>query len=401
MDPLLNPFSPGAGNQPPELAGREGELLEVTATLKRLRRNLFSRSSIFVGLRGVGKTVLLNRVRELAEENGFLTVSIEARSETSLPALLLPPLRRILLKLNPSEQVNEVARRGLRVLKSFVGNFKTKVSIAAQVDVELGIHPEVGTADSGDLEHDLSELMIAIAEAARERGSAICLLIDELQYLQEKEMSAIIMALHQVAQRQLPLVLYAAGLPSILALAGRSKSYSERLFAFPAIGVLDENAARLAIEAPMAKRGVRLTKEAMAAVLKQTARYPYFLQQWGYETWDSATRSPISVEVVHAASAKAIRQLDQSFFRVRFDQLTKREKDFLFAMADLAGDSQRSGDIAEHLKMKSTSVGPLRSALLRKGMIYSPAHGDNAFTVPLFDEFLRRQQSLQSHGPKE
>lgn len=398
MNPRTNPFSPGAGTQPPELAGRDTVLEDVSITLDRLRSGAFSRSSIFVGLRGVGKTVLLNRVREMAEERQFLTIFIEAHEEKRLPALLIPSLRKVLLRLNTSDQISDLARRGLRVLKSFASNFKTKVSVAESVEVELGILPEHGTADSGDLEHDLSELLVAIAEAAKEKNDSVCLIIDELQYLNEAEMSALIMALHQVSQRKLPFVLYAAGLPLILGLAGRSKSYSERLFTFPKIDVLDATAARRAIERPVAALGVEIDPAALNAILEKTGRYPYFLQQWGYETWNIALSAPISLEAVGDATARAIAQLDDSFFRVRFDRLTKREKDFMFAMVHVGGEAQRSGDIAEKLGVKATSIGPLRSSLIRKGMIYSPAHGDNAFTVPLFDDFLKRQlKKMGSH----
>lgn len=391
MDSIANPFSPGAGTQPPELAGREAVLADVDITLERVRRGRFSRSSIFVGLRGVGKTVLLNRVREKAVEKGFEAIFIEAHEEKSLPMLLLPHFRKLLIKLNSYAQISEVARRSLKVLKSFASVFKAKIILHETIDIELGIEPEAGTADSGDLEHDLGELLVAVAEAALSRNVSVCLIIDELQYLSEMEMSALIMGLHQVSQRNLPLVLYAAGLPLILGLAGRSKSYAERLFTFPKIGVLDEAAARQALEIPVIAKGVSFTPDAVAAVLEKTARYPYFLQQWGYETWNMAAISPINANDVRVATARAIAQLDESFFRVRFDRLTKREKDFLFAMVNVGGDQQRSGDIAEKLGVKTRSIGPLRSSLIRKGMIYSPAHGDNAFTVPLFDDFLRRQ----------
>lgn len=392
MDPRTNPFSPGAGTPPPELAGRNSVLDDVDITLDRLKNASFSRSSIFVGLRGVGKTVLLNRVREMAEERAFLTIFIEAHEEKSLPALLIPPLRKILLRLNTADQMSDLARRGLRVLKSFASNFKARISIADGVEVELGIQSELGTADSGDLEHDLSELLVAIAEAAKEKSSSVCLIIDELQYLNEAEMSALIMALHQVSQRKLPFVMYAAGLPLILGLAGRSKSYSERLFTYPKISVLPPIAARQALERPVEALGVTFEPAAVDAILEKTGRYPYFLQQWGYEAWNLAKSSPITLRVVLDATDRAIEQLDDSFFRVRFDRLTKREKDFMFAMVQVGGgEAQRSGDIAEKLGVKTTSIGPLRSSLIRKGMIYSPAHGDNAFTVPLFDQFLKRQ----------
>ncbi len=392
MDPKTNPFSPGAGTSPPELAGRDSVLDDVDVTLDRFINLSFSRSSIFVGLRGVGKTVLLNRVREMAEERSFLTVFIEAHEDKSLPALLIPPLRKILLRLNTADQIGDLARRGLRVLKSFAGNFKTKISLAGEVELELGIQPELGSADSGDLEHDLSELLVAIAEAAKERTSPVCLIIDELQYLNEAEMSALIMALHQVSQRRLPFVMYAAGLPLILGLVGRSKSYSERLFTYPKISVLPPIAARQALEKPVEARGVSFEPAAVEEILERTGRYPYFLQQWGYEAWNLAKDSPITLQVVLDATDRAIAQLDDSFFRVRFDRLTKREKEFMFAMVQVGGgEAQRSGDIAEKLGVKATSIGPLRSSLIRKGMIYSPAHGDNAFTVPLFDQFLKRQ----------
>lgn len=394
MDSIKNPFAPGAGTPPPELAGRDYILKETSIALERLRVGRPHRSIILVGLRGVGKTVLLNRIREIAEEIGFRALLIEAHEEKSLPELIIPPLRKILLALDTGKNLNEKAKRGLRVLKSFASVFKAKINLNDQVDLELGIEPEMGTADSGDLEHDLSELLIAVAESARERNAAICLLIDEIQYLKEKEFSALIMGLHQVSQRQLPLILVGAGLPLVLGLAGRSKSYAERLFTFPDVGKLDKEAAKTALEIPAAAQDVRFTPEAVALILETTQCYPYFLQQWGYEAWNTAEQTPIAEDDVKKATEKAIRQLDESFFRVRFDRLTKREKDFLFAMMQVGGDLQRSGDIAEQLGIKVSSIGPLRSSLIKKGMIYSPAHGDNSFTVPLFDGFLRRQQEF-------
>jgi hypothetical protein len=396
MNSVSNPYSPGAGTQPPELAGREAVLAEIQVTLERIRLGSFSRSSIFVGLRGVGKTVLLNRVRDFAIEKGFQTIFIEAHEDKSMPVLLLPHLRKILIQLNSNEQINEIARRGLRVLKSFASVFKARLSLNEGVDVELGIEPESGTADSGDLEHDFAELLLAVAEAAKSRKTSICMMIDEIQYLKETELSALIMALHQIAQRGLPLVLYAAGLPLILGLAGRSKSYAERLFSFPKIDVLDNMSAGQAMERPALEQGVAFTPEAIEEILERTGRYPYFLQQWGYEVWTTAQSSPITRADVIIATDHAIRQLDESFFRVRFDRLTKREKDFLFAMVSVGGEMQRSGDIADQLGVKPSSIGPLRSSLIRKGMIFSPAHGDNAFTVPLFDEFLLRQMGMAS-----
>ena len=391
MNPVQNPYAPGAGTQPPELAGRNEVINDAITAMERLRVGNPARSQIFVGLRGVGKTVLLNRIRDLAEERGLHAVLVEAHEDKSLPALLIPPLRKILLKLDARENLSEKTKRGLRVLRSFMGRFKTRIRIGDHAEIELGVDPEIGTADSGDLENDLGDLLVAVAEAALDRQTQICLLIDELQYLTESELSGLIMGLHQVNQRNLPFMMVGAGLPLILGLSGRSKSYAERLFSFPPVGALTVEAATSALQTPAQAHGVSFTPEALAEIISKTERYPYFLQQWAYEAWNVAPSSPILPEHVSIATQKAISQLDDSFFRVRFDRLTRREKEYLFAMIAVGGGQQRSGDIAEKLGVKVSSLGPLRSSLISKGMIYSPSHGDNAFTVPLFDGFLKRQ----------
>lgn len=391
MDPVKNPFAPGAGTRPPELAGRDAILQDASTAIERLKIGRPTRSQILVGLRGVGKTVLLNRIRETSESRRIEAILVEAHENKSLPALLIPPLRKILLRLDTRESLSEKTKRGLRVLRSFIGSFKGKIKVGELAEIELGVEPEHGTADSGDLESDLSDLLIAVAEAAQERNVQVCLLIDELQYLNELELSGLIMALHQVSQRNLPLMMVGAGLPLILGLTGRSKSYAERLFSFPAVGALSEAASAIALQSPAEAHGVKFTEQALKEIFRKTEGYPYFLQQWAYEAWNLAKSSPVTAEDIAHATDKAIAQLDESFFRVRFDRLTKREKDYLFAMAAVGGGQQRSGDIADKLKVKVSSIGPLRSSLITKGMIYSPAHGDNAFTVPLFDGFLKRQ----------
>ncbi len=391
MNPVDNPFAPGAGTQPPELAGRETILNEARTSIERLKVGRPTRSQILVGLRGVGKTVLLNRIREMGEEGGLEALLVEAHEDKPLPALLIPPLRKILLRLDTREHLSQKTKRGLRVLRSFIGQFKAKVKVSDLAEIELGVDAERGTADSGDLESDLGDLLIAVAEAAQDRKTQVCLLIDELQYLSEAELSGLIMALHQVGQRNLPLMLVAAGLPLVLGLTGRSKSYAERLFAFPAVGALTDDAARSALQAPAHAQNVAFTVGALNEIISKTEGYPYFLQQWAYEAWNVAPSSPITAENVTTATSRAIAQLDESFFRVRFDRLTPREKEYLFAMVAVGGAQQRSGDIAEKLKVKVSAIAPLRSSLIGKGMIYSPSHGDNAFTVPLFDGFLKRQ----------
>ncbi len=387
MDALKNPFSPGAGSPPPELAGRDQLIERARVLLHRVRAGRYEQSLMLVGLRGVGKTVLLNKIRAMAEELGYSIAMIEATEDRSLPELLVPVLRQILFQLDAMAGVSDKVKRGLRVLRSFVGAIKLKV---AEVEVGIDIDPERGAADSGDLEADLAEMFVALGEAAQDRGRAVAVIVDELQYLSETEMSALILALHRIAQRQLPVVLVGAGLPQLVGLAGRSKSYAERLFTYADIGPLAPADAAEALRGPVRAQGVDFTDDALDAIFAVTLGYPYFLQEWGYQAWNLAETSPIDAEVVRRATAASIKKLDSSFFRVRFDRLTPREKDYLRALAELGPGAHRSGDIAQALGAKVQAVAPLRAGLIRKGMIYSPAHGDTAFTVPLFDEFMRR-----------
>ncbi len=259
------------------------------------------------------------------------------------------------------------------------------------MEVGLDIEPVAGVGDSGDLQNDLPELLVAVGEAAKARNTAVVLLIDELQYIAEDELSALIMGIHKASQKQLPLVLIAAGLPQLVGNMGRSKSYAEGLFEFIEIGPLQRKDAATVLVDPIQKEGERIAKAAVDAIVADTQGYPFFLQTWGYHAWNAAVKSPISVSDVAAARPKILASLDGSFFRVRFDRLTPGEKRYLRAMAERGPGPHRSGDIAETLGVKVQSVAPTRSNLIRKGMIYTPAHGDTAFTVPLFDEFMKRQ----------
>lgn len=387
MDPVTNPFSPGAGTPPPELAGRD-ELREIIrVATERVRRGLPAKSILMVGLRGVGKTVLLDRMRDDAEAAGIQTIRIEAPEGRSLPALLAPQLRQALLRLSRNEQAKDLAQRGLRALAGFAKALKMKFQ---DIEVGLDFDPEPGLADNADLEHDLQDLLETAGAAAQKAGTALVLFIDELQYVKEKELAALIMALHRSAQRRLPVVLVGAGLPQLRGRMGRAKSYAERLFDFPEIGALAPAAARIAIAKPAAQQGVEVDERALDQILEETRGYPYFLQEWGKHAWDIAAASPITREAVALASTSAIAALDESFFRVRFDRLTPVEKKYLRAMADLGPGPHRSGDIAQKLEREVTSLGPTRNQLIAKGMVWSPSHGDTAFTVPLFDEFMRR-----------
>jgi AAA ATPase domain len=395
MNPLNNPFSPGAGTSPPELAGRSEMLRSIEILLARIKAGRSEQSMFMVGLRGVGKTVLLNRVREMADAQGYHSLLIEAHENKPLPLLLLPPLRQTLFALDRMQNVSQKVKRGLRVLRSFIGAVKVKVGDA---EFGLDIDPETGSADSGDLEADLAELFVAIGEAAADRDTAIAIIIDELQYMTEAEMSALIMAIHRVSQRSLPLVLIGAGLPQLVGLAGKSKSYAERLFVYPEIGALSLEDASSALQGPVQTQGVSFTPEALAEVYRVTQGYPYFLQEWGYQSWNMAEHSPIDLALIQKTTVASTARLDQSFFRVRFDRLTPREKDYLCALAEMGTGNQRSGAVADRLGVKVQTIAPLRSSLIKKGMIYSPAHGDTAFTVPLFDQFMLR---TMPDGPRK
>ena len=385
MDPVRNPYVPGAGTPPAELAGRD-ELLETASNaLKRASLGRSTQSPILVGLRGVGKTVLLVKIRELALAEKFRTASIEAVENKSLPELIVPDLRKILLSLSVVEGAKENARKGLRVLKSFLSVFKVSFG-----EIEMGIEAEPGVGDTGVLASDLTDLILAVGEAAKSAKTAVALLIDELQYLSESEFSALITAIHKINQYKLPIVLIGAGLPQILVLAGESKSYSERLFTYPSVGPLDYEDAITALVKPAQDEGVSYDDDAIAEVMKVTERYPYFLQQWGHEAWNLAKGPCITRSDIIAATDLAIKKLDESFFRHRFDRCTPSEKRYLRALAELGPGHHKSGNIADGLGLKTTSVGPTRSKLIIKGMIYSHQHGDTAFTVPLFDAYMRR-----------
>jgi hypothetical protein len=387
VDNIRNPFSPGAGSPPPELAGREGVLEQARVLLGRVRVKRPEKSLLLTGLRGVGKTVLLNEIDRMALDAGYRTILVEAHEGKSLAVLLAPHLRRLLFDLDRMAGAGDKVRRGLGVLKSFVSAIKIKLG---EVDIGLDIEPVKGAADSGDLEVDLPSLFVAVAEAAQERGTAVAILIDEIQYFSAAELSALIMAMHKMQQRQLPLVLVAAGLPILPGLAGESKSYAERLFSFPDIGPLRQPDAIKALNDPVVAAGEAFESAALDEIFRMTKGYPYFLQEWGYQVWNHAEASPITLAVVVASSALVSQRLDENFFRVRFDRLTPSEKRYLRAMAELGAGPYRTGDIADTLKVKINTLGPVRSSLIKKGMVYSPSHGDMAFTVPLFAEFMRR-----------
>lgn len=392
MDPLRNPFAPGAGAPPPELAGRDEIIKAATIALHRVRLGRPEKSQMLLGLRGVGKTVLLNKISGLAEDLGYHVIMLEAPDGQRLAQYLAPALKAMLLRLSRVEKAKDYAARAIGALRGFASAFKVSIG-----EMEVSVS-EISTADSGNLEIDLPELLIAVGQAAKAAEVCVALLVDEVQYLSEEDLRALIVALHRIAQKGLPLVMFGAGLPQVTALAGDAKSYAERLFDYPAIGPLTSEAAKRAVKEPVLDEGADIEDKALERIFTVTQGYPYFLQEWGKHSWNQAQTSPITEADVDAASVSATDALDKSFFRVRFDRLTPREQDYLRAMAELGPGPHRSGAIADKLGSSVEKMGPLRNGLIKKGMIWSPAHGDTAFTVPMFNDFMNR--AIPNWAPK-
>lgn len=389
MHELDNPYRPGAGTRPPALEGRDEYISHFETLVLRALNGTPGKSIMPIGLRGVGKTVLLNEFTRIARTRDLSIAFIEAPEEADLRVLMTRVLRRILLEFDQMRPT-ALALKALRILKSF------QMQLPDGSLVSLNVDALAGSADSGVLSDDLADLLVAVGEAARERSTGLLLAIDEVQYLDASALGALITAIHRTTQLDLPVILVGAGLPQLPGLAGDAKSYAERLFEFPTVGSLEESDARNALVLPARGSSVEYTSEARDAVVAATRGYPYFIQEWGYHLWNSAARSPITIDDVVATTPAVIASLDRNFFLVRYERLTPSEKRYLAAMAELGPGPHRSGDIAAQLGVRVETVAPRRSALIIKGMIYSPAHGDTAFTVPLFDEFMRRTYSSDS-----
>ena len=385
MDPIRNPFAPGAGSQPPELAGRDKIISDADIALKRVMAGKHDKSQILLGLRGTGKTVLLNQIEKMAQQAGYTTSFIEAPEHRAFAELIYPRVHQALRKFSMIESAKAATLSAMRSLRSFASVFKITIG-----DMSLAVDPEAGSADSGILEYDLSELFIRAGEAALSAKQGWALLIDEVQYLSSDSLSALIVAIHRVNQRGLPIMFFGAGLPQIAALSGDAKSYAERLFNYPPVGPLDSDSASAAIEQPILEEEEKIEKAALRKIVEVTEGYPYFLQEWGFQSWNIADASPITIEDVKRASPAALKRLDEGFFKVRFDRLTPAERRYVIAMAKLGKGPYRSSDVADILGERSQSLGPRRSQIINKGMIYSPAYGDIDFTVPMFDDYLKR-----------
>ncbi len=387
MDPVLNPFAPGAGHKPPFLAGRDATIDGFKVALNRLVVGHPEKNFVLSGLRGVGKTVLLRTAQNIATQAGIQSAMLEAGDNRSLRGQLASRLRQMLLRLDLSEKISDHVKRGLSVVASFASAIKIK---HGEYELALDVDPARGVADSGNLEDDLVDLFVAVATAAQAKRSGVALIIDEMQDLQPTDLIALIMAMHKVAQHSLPLLLIGGGLPQVVAQMGAARGYSERLFQRIDVGALDDTAAREAIKKPLATAKSSISASALSELLSATQCYPYFLQEWGKHSWNCAKGKIIDIGAVRSAHPLAKSSLDESFFRFRFDQLTEKEKRYARAMAGLGDGPQKSGDIAAALGVGVQSLGPIRKSMIEKGTIYSPVYGDTAFTVPMFDEFMCR-----------
>lgn len=391
MDALSNPYTPGAGTKPPALTGRDEQLGHFELLLGRLERGRPERSMLITGLRGVGKTVLLTTFEDMALGRGWFPALSEIRHDTELRPLIARMSRRVLLAMSRAERVKDRVRRALGVLKAF--SVRTPEGFELSIDVDA----LTGTADSGDLEEDLSDLLVELGQAAKDAGSGVIFLLDEIQFLDQRSLEALISALHRIAQRELPLALVGGGLPSIPRLAGEAKSYAERLFTFPRIGSLSEAAATEALILPAREEAVEYEGAAVERILELSEAYPYFLQEYGRHVWQVATQSPIGAEDVERAHPTVQSDLDEGFFTVRFERATAAERRYMAAMAALGDGPQESGQVARRLGFADTAkTSVIRSNLIDKGLIFSPEYGLVDFTVPHFAEFMRRNFPLDA-----
>lgn len=386
VDPYRNPFAPGAGSRPPELAGRDAILDVVKISCGRAIRGRNARSIMLLGLRGTGKTVLLNEIGKIASEDGLLVSKVESPESETLARLLYPEMRKVMRSLSGVETAKQIASRGLRGLRGFASIFKIEVA-----GVEIGIEPEPGLADSGDLQYDLPDLFDVIGRAAKAAGKGWILLIDEVQYLSEEDLSALIVAIHRMSQEGLPILLVGAGLPQVARLTGEAKSYAERLFLYPEVGALDPPAAAQAVQKPIVDEKALIAPAALSAIVDHTKGYPFFLQELASISWNNAAGPEITLDDVNLSYVETLASLDAGFFRVRIDRLTKAEVQFVKTMSDLGDGPYAMADIASAMKRSPSSLGPTRANIISKGMIYSTDHGYLDFTVPLFSEFMRRQ----------
>ncbi|MEU0545886.1 AAA family ATPase [Nocardia sp. NPDC005978] len=394
MDPVRNPYAPGAGQRPPELAGRDRQLDAFDIVLERIARGRPERSVMLTGLRGVGKTVLLNQLRSAARSRGWGTGKLEARPDQGLRRPLSSALHMAVRALAVEHRNPEQVDDFLGILKAFALRATADKSMRERWNPGIDVPALSGRADSGDIEIDLVELLLEAAQLARDAGVGIALFIDELQDLGPADISAICGACHELSQDAAPLIVVGAGLPHLPAVLSASKSYSERLFSYHRIDRLDRAAADHALIAPAEREGVTYDEDALAALYRKADGYPYFVQAYGKATWDTAARDPISARDVELAAPAAEEELAVGFFGSRYERATPAEREYMRAMADLSGDDGpvSTAAVARELDRKPASLSPARDGLIKKGLIYSAERGTIGFTVPHFGRYLRGVQ---------
>jgi hypothetical protein len=389
VDPVRNPYAPGAGQRPPELAGRDREISQFRVVLERVARGRPERSLVLTGLRGVGKTVLLNSFRSMAIQQLWGTGKIEARPDQSIRRPVAAALHMAVRELAPRHRAPERIEHFLGVLKAFAARDPRAPKGSAQLGIDV---PAVrGRADSGDLEIDLTELLADAASVATDLGVGIALFVDEMQDVPAADVSALCAACHELSQTGGPLIVVGAGLPHLPSVLSASKSYSERLFSYARIDRLDREAADLALIAPARREGVEFKPAALDALYRAADGYPYFVQAYGKVTWDVAAESPVAAEDVAVAAPEAEGELAVGFFGSRYERATPAEREYMRAMAALGDEPVLTSRVADELGRKPSSVSPARDALIKKGLIYSSERGLIAFTVPHFGRFLRSQ----------
>jgi hypothetical protein len=385
MDPVQNPYNPGAGTRPPALVGRDAEIDAMDVTLQRLLRGTNGRSQLLTGLRGVGKTVLLNEFEDIAEGRGYFHEHIEVSEDGTVAPVLASALRRVLLAMDAKRRIGQAVLRALGVLKAFT------LRLPDGPELSIDVEAVFGPADSGDLATDLAGLFVELGEVAQAHDTGILLTIDELHYVDLLTFTALIVGLHRASQRRLPITVAGAGLPTLASLTGDAKTYAERMFTLPRIGSLTEQQAIEALQTPASDGGVRWTDDALAFILPLTECFPYFLQEFGKRAWDVADGpNQITLDDVRRSVPLATAELDDGFFRVRTGSVSSSERAYLRAMAELGPGPVRSSEVANLLGKGPRAVGPVRDNLIKRALCYSPRWGEIAFTVPLFDQYMKR-----------
>lgn len=385
MDKVRNPYSPGAGSRPPALVGRDPQVEAADVAMQRLLLARSARGQMLTGLRGVGKTVLLNELESIADRRGLFHAHIEVAEDGRLAGRIASAMRRVILQMDATRRIGDRARRALGILKAF------SIKIPDGPEFTIDIDAISGPADSGDLAEDLAGLFVEVGQVARDNGTGVLLTIDELHYVPTETLAALVVGLHRANQLGLPVMIAGAGLPSLAALTGEAKSYAERMFVFPVIGSLTREDASRALAEPAEAEGVRWEPDALESIFMNTQGYPYFLQEFGKQTWDVADGpSLVTARDVERALPLAIAELDDGFFRVRTGKLTDQERTYLRAMAELGPGIVKSADVASLLAKTTTQLGPVRDRLLKKALLYMPRWGELDYTVPLFGEFMKR-----------